>query len=1008
MPQYSFHPKLVLRTPSEPFDASLDNEVLQHYIHNIGFMEALFLASPSLHEAILTTGLDKKTSQALGKYILRNRSRATPFGLFSGVGVVNWADHSEIEVKEDFERHTRLDMNYLCALAQYLHQHPAIRNSVKFFPNNSLYQIGNEIRYIEYHYEASARKHQISSIIDNEFITLVLESAQGGATVEDLMQSIVSEEITAEEAQTFIHELIDYQLLVSELEPAITGPEFLEQIILALDSIKNEDPYILEVYSVLSDVKKRLALLDTVKINSLNAYEEIGQKLQSLGVDFDKSKLFQTDKVLQLNPSKKSLSSDLQKELLAIIEKLNSYHVQPNSSHLKAFADRFYERYEDQEIPLLQALDTESGVGYAKNTSQDFTPLTEDIKLPAQENSDLPQSLTKNQEKLFNALQNAATEKTFELQLEDLDLTIDAPVNELSASFAVMFRHINAHQILLESVGGSSAANLLGRFGHAHPEIAEMLHEIADKEQQKNQGVVFAEIVHLPESRTGNILLRPAFRGFEIPYLAKSSADMSHQILPKDINVSVRNGRVILRHSVSNKVIIPRLGTAHNYTQDALPVYHFLCDMQTQGLQRGTGFSYGPMANKFVFLPRVKHGNFILHVATWQFEKEQIEQILKAGNLKPWQEKYQLPHEFVLAEGDNELYIDTENPLLLDIFLTNIKTKSSIILKEFLWDDSIPVKNEKGKSLANQFIASVIKEEPTYESIQPNRQKASIQRTFSIGSEWVYFKIYCGAKSADTILREGVTDLVNEAKEKGWIDNWFFIRYLDPDLHLRLRFHLTDKTHLGAIFELFERNIKPFEQNGLIQKIQTDTYQRELERYGQDAICQSESLFGIDSEKYLRVLELTADSEAENIKWLWALQNIDRLLTNASFDTSQKLAIIEKLRDSFAEEFHMNQDLKSQLDKKYRIFRNDIEQWVASKDDNFAEIHQNFEAQIRSILAEMITKINNHEHYARILSSHIHMLVNRSISSNQRLHELLIYDFLYRYYRSALARERKK
>ena len=46
--------------------------------------------------------------------------------------------------------------------------------------------------------------------------------------------------------------------------------------------------------------------------------------------------------------------------------------------------------------------------------------------------------------------------------------------------------------------------------------------------------------------------------------------------------------------------------------------------------------------------------------------------------------------------------------------------------------------------------------------------------------------------------------------------------------------------------------------------------------------------------------------------------------------------------------------------------------------------------------------------FERILSGVIHMTVNRLISSDQRLHELLMYDFLHRHYTSCLALERKE
>ena len=93
--------------------------------------------------------------------------------------------------------------------------------------------------------------------------------------------------------------------------------------------------------------------------------------------------------------------------------------------------------------------------------------------------------------------------------------------------------------IYLSSAGGSSAANLLGRFCHSDDSLFKYVKNITENEQNNNKDIVFAEIVHLPESRTGNILLRPQLRAFEIPYLAKVSVPKENQIPLDDLYISV-------------------------------------------------------------------------------------------------------------------------------------------------------------------------------------------------------------------------------------------------------------------------------------------------------------------------------------------------------------------------------------------------------------------------------------------------------------------------------------
>jgi len=147
------------------------------------------------------------------------------------------------------------------------------------------------------------------------------------------------------------------------------------------------------------------------------------------------------------------------------------------------------------------------------------------------------------------------------------------------------------NKIILKSFGGSSATNLLGRFGHVNNQINDILKEIAFIEQKNNPDKIIAEIIHLPQSRLGNVIFRPAFREFEIPYLTKSNANITKQIELKDIIVYVRNNKIILYHKLLKKEVIPKLGNAHNYSHNSLPIYEFLCDIQNQNIKNYTSFN---------------------------------------------------------------------------------------------------------------------------------------------------------------------------------------------------------------------------------------------------------------------------------------------------------------------------------------------------------------------------------------------------------------------------------
>ncbi|MCD8540417.1 MAG: thiopeptide-type bacteriocin biosynthesis protein, partial [Leadbetterella sp.] len=343
---------------------------------------------------------------------------------------------------------------------------------------------------------------------------------------------------------------------------------------------------------------------------------------------------------------------------------------------------------------------------------------------------------------------------------------------------------------------------------------------------------------------------------------------------------------------------------------------------------------------------------------------------------------------------------DSANPLLRRVFLDSVKGKSSIILKEFLADGTIPVRNAAGQPMVNQLIAFLIRKETVYDHPVEKKPVNPVQRTFSLGSEWVYLKFYCGTKSADFILEEGIAPVVRKTERNGWVDQWFFIRYHDPENHLRVRFHLADTRFLPELLRLTEHHIRPFERNGLVWKVQADTYRRELERYGNEVIKAVEKLFWIDSRMYLDFLRQTGGDEREDLKWLWGLRNIDGFLAAAGLDIAGKKALMEQVRSHFAEEFNMDQGLKSQIDRRYRARRKKMEEFLNGHESVRLP---SGEIPLSDLWKEIRDTVEEPVVFERILTSCIHMTVNRLVSSGQRLHELLMYDFLCRYYTSKTA-----
>ncbi len=702
--------------------------------------EALFLASPDLFSQMqqwldgkLT---DKKKRErlhySLMRYLLRMSTRPTPFGLFAGFSLGKWDLEGGVELPEQsqYKRSTRLDMNYLCALAQDLAKHPVIKENILHYPNSSIYRVGDQLRYVEYRYRNTRRTHHIVAVDHSDYLQTILDRAASGAYLKELAELLVDDEITFEEAHEFIDELVDSQVLVNQLEPAITGPAFIDQILTVLEPIQGID----EVKKLILRAKDSLEDIDNSEIGStVSNYHKIAEELGPLGTSFELKFLFQTDMAKPTIQCK--LDREIVGDVLKAFEVMNKFSPQRSGNNLSQFQDAFYERYETREVPLLKALDTECGVGYRQTGAGagDVAPLVDDLALPGTASTSSDLAWNRLQRFLFSKYKDAMKNDSYEVELTDKELEpFESDWSNLPDTFSSMVHIIEEKsekfprmRLVVSGMGGSSAGNLLGRFCHADPDTDTFVKEITEKEKELHPDTLLAETIHLPESRVGNVLIRPVLRQYEIPYLAKSAVPTEDQIKVQDLMVSVQRNRIVLRSKRLNKEILPHLTNAHNFSYNSLPVYHFLCDLQTQGLRGGMGFSWGALAGEYEFQPRVVYRNVILSTASWNIKLEDIKKFLEMEDdlqlveaVKKWRQERNMPPEVLLVDNDNKLYINLDNALCIRTLFSVTKKRPGFEVEEFLHNSDNPVVKSKEGTFTNEFAMSFhkIKEDNTSET----------------------------------------------------------------------------------------------------------------------------------------------------------------------------------------------------------------------------------------------------------------------------------------------------
>ncbi|MDQ6531237.1 lantibiotic dehydratase family protein [Flavobacterium sp. LHD-85] len=733
---FTFFSSFIIRTPIYPIEFyknltegfSIETDTVKKLVNDYQISEALYLASPELFSEIqkwcaqenYPIQKGEKIKISVLKYLIRMSTRCTPFGLFAACGAGRLADLTKINIKNissvekgSFYRRTRLDMQFLVNLSTELAQDQNIQNELLFYPNSTLYKLGDFYRYVEYIFEKKKRKYSLEALKKSSYLDLILEKAVLGKSKDSLAAYLISDEISQDEALEFIDELISNQILISELEPALTEISNSEN----LKSLsKKEAERTIKIETFNNEINDKLLKIDLASGNQISSYEAIMETLLKKEISFDKKYLFQTDLFLESNDFQ--LDKKHKYQLQKAIHLLNKISEKPKQTPLENFKKSFLERYEHEAVPLVKALDIETGIGYLQNTIFDSTPILDSIEIKSKTNTDYQINLNKAEKIIYSKLLSVLESNQASICLSDEDFKDISYAHKMPETFSCVFEIVQENgkeYIAIQSIGGSSAANLMARFCYGNSEINNFAKEIIQFESENINNKIIAEIIHLPESRTGNVLRRPNFRIYEIPYLGKSNLENSNQINIQDLWLFVKNDRLVLWSKKHDKEVITKLTNAHNYSHNALPIYHFLCDMQFENCKSAIGLN-NKLEKLFDYLPRITIENCIISKAKWIFSKTKhvdFFNILASNNFNPELFRSALLSENIkenqyvsLIDGDNTLVINLANDTCLKMLAETVKNRPQFILEEFLFPSNNVVKGEKG-CYANQFIVGL-------------------------------------------------------------------------------------------------------------------------------------------------------------------------------------------------------------------------------------------------------------------------------------------------------------
>lgn len=1017
-----FIDKCIIRTPFAPI---IDLEKIKEiknvkndgiaFIRNTftgNFKAAILYATKNFYFEVLkvleTNILSEKILFSYLKYYIRYCSRATPFGLFSTYGICSLDNDNKNSISlEKTEIKTRISLSYIYDLCSEIIKNRNLWDSFLLFPNQTIYRLEDNIRYNELYFENKTINYRLSSISENEILNEILTISRNGIYYKDLKEKIQKFGYEESEVSDYLNDLIANNLLLPDIFPSPATNSYVDEF---LDKLSNVTTQLEKI-----NIKDNITTIQDIR-------EEISAMKQKTSGIFYKDEANDREKDIVENPEKYDLvtfrnaHACLDRKLFYnisnTIQSLSylNFSKRGKESSLAIFIKEFTDKYGESELPLLQVVDSELGI-FNDRVNSISTPLLDDIILTGGR-GEREYKFNTVDELLFRKYEDAIRSNKDEIVISKEECLqfkeSRKPIFNQTLNCNVNFYRDENNNIITATNGafGSSAINNIGRFSFGSVQLKNLTKKIVDIENTlMDDSIEFAEIIDLPHLKHGNLVVRESFLKNEIPInIAKTSNGDKNKISLENISVSVRDGNVILRNIKTNKIIIPRLSNAHNFQlQNLSNIYRFLSLVQIQ-LDESVNFSWGFIDNFAKYKPRVKIEKTIVKEATWSFKNNDLSFLKNSAQdnsleeFKNFKKSWKIPDLIFLIEGDNKLFFDLSEDIYAKLFINIVARKNEIIITEDLRQYYSGIVNENGNEYYSELIVPIVLSSESNLKLSAEKFDVS-ENQLSPFSECFYLNIFTGEQQIDSFIKNELFALNRDLIDKKLVTNFFFIRYNEDGYHLRLRYFLRDKNVYNGLFELIRNFFQKYIDSKTIKKIDISTYQRELERYNYLGIKFTEYYFGQESKMIIILLRILEQLNIDE-RWLIGMVYINMWLDKLGYKSEDKSELLVLLCRQFNREFNSNKYLTKKIASKYKGNEKIISDSILRKNKSLDKLYDFFDDFLDSLSFPPLKVQENDINKNQYVGSLIHMFLNRLLISQHRRQELLIYNFMSKFYKS--------
>lgn len=966
--------------------------------------EAISVASDSMMEALQREYSGKKYDNlvlSVLKYYIRSTTRSTPFGLFSGVGVVKYCNSTELSViLSDTDKRARIDMGWLYKYIEKILQNNEIKYKLRVSRNNLCYKNGD--RFLNPYFTsggvADNKANAYSSIRLTPPIAYIAETLSSPIRLCELQKQI-EEKFNApkEKISNFLDNLISNGYILPEIYPPSLNTNPLDYMINILEPIEEADKELL----FLKNLKDRIIQYGKANGDSVSLFQDIRSCMQDR---------VRADNYLQVDCKLKTaggISQAVGKEaerladMLALLAPFNA-----EFTNLTKYKEEFLEKYGYcTEVPLIEMLDDVRGIGFPAgyiNSKKEQPNLP-----PVNSRVEAVKALIKD--KVILAAKN--DESTVEVRQEELEEILKGTESgsdvQLLLSFDIFAEllgeseeKINDGNFQLALSGcrfSSGALNAFGRFADMFEEDELTDSEILSKEHKLlGSNYVIAELFEQAKRGTiTNVNISKSGAEYQIAFDANPCKDK--KVIGIDdiyIGVDPLSNAFYAKSKLLQKRIYARTTHMTNFTYGS-SAFRFLRDISSVA---GRFQMYDAIEafqdNSAMYFPRIIYGRCILCPARYMLKGKLME---NCGwdewkeRFSEWKEQIKLPRYVNMMEGDNYLRLDLERDIDRKLLYTYARKNDKLMLYEVLnRGKNLWLKDENGDKHCCEMTFSVSRKPAEEnenseilelaEKIKPEKApfEEETARVLFPGEEgWYYFKLYGIDNRLEEFMSFYLKQFAEELEMEGITARHFFIRYRDSRTHIRVRFQVQHKKD-NLFMERILKWLCSIREKGILSDFSLVPYEREVERYGGDELIEAaEEYFYYDSlfvEQLIKDLYMKDILIKEDELGIWSIAG---LLNGFGLNHEEQ----EKLMSEWVNK-EDERELFRKNEKGYRRCLTFTETDIPSR------LYEVFD-QRNAALSIYIDKVNNcsGEHMLtnykkNIMSAVIHMFCNRFKADN--------------------------